>query len=198
MNFYLYITFAGHDAPTANNRLELLNTFQTSYFRLQQWSFAIVYCPSTFSNILFSIPMVNKQISVNLYQTEIETTMAGANLFENIEQISLYLTNANGTATPSRFPNAESLQLISQYREHEAYPKRLFVDISQVVNFGKLKAIQLTGRHFPSAILILLDYTPNLHSLIIPYSCLVKMTKLLTDQAICRRLSTLIKHLTIT
>ena len=198
MNFYLYITFPGYDAPTANNRLEILNTFQTSYFRLREWSFAVVYCPSTFSNILFSIPMVNKQISVNLYQTEIETTTAGTDLFENIEQISLYLTNTSGTTNPSRFPNAESLQLISQYHEHEAYPKRLFVDIAQVVNFTKLKSIQLTGRHFPSSILIILDYTPNLHSLIIPYSCLVKMTKLLTDPAICRRLSTLVKHLTIT
>lgn len=198
MNFNLYITFAGHDAPAANIRQELLNTFQTPYFRLHQWSFAIIYCPSTFSNILFSIPMRKKKLLFDLYQTEIETTMPGANLFQNIEQISLHLLHFNQTINPIRFGNVNSLQLISQHHDNQPYPKRLFVDISQTVNLDKLKSMELSGRHFPSSILILLDYTPNLQSLTIPYSCFITMTKLLTDQPICQRLSILIKHLTIT
>lgn len=142
--------------------------------------------------------MTDQQTAVNLYQTDVETTMVDQAIFQKIQKLSLFLTNSNENANPIHFSNVQNLQLISEFHEYEIFPRRLFVDISQVVNFSKLKSIELSGRYFPSTSLVLLDYTPNLHSLTIPFNSLAKMTKQLTDEAVCRRLSTLIKHLTIT
>ncbi|CAF4427102.1 unnamed protein product, partial [Adineta steineri] len=58
--------------------------------------------------------------------------------------------------------------------------------------------MELIGMHFPSTILILLDYMPNLHSITITLNHFIKMTKTLTDNKICQHLTKLIKHLTIT
>jgi hypothetical protein len=147
---------------------------------------------------LFSLPIIDKQIYFNLYQTQIETNMMDNNIFKNINQLSLFLTNNSNENSNIFFPNVKNLKLISQFQEYEIYPKKLFVDISYLIKFSKLKSIEFIGRNFPSTSLVLLDYTPNLHSLIIPLNCFIKMTKILTDDNICHRLSSLIKHLTIT
>jgi hypothetical protein len=146
---------------------------------------------------LFSFPMMDTKIYFNLYHTEIETTTADQNMFENINQLSLFLTSANENSHVF-FPNVKNLTLISEFQEHGVYQKKLFVDISKLMKFSKLKSIEFLGRNFPSTTLVLLDYTPNLHSLIIPLDSLIKMTKMLTDENICHRLMTLIKYLTIT
>jgi len=136
----------------------------------------------------------------NLYGTHIETTMTDEPIFKNINELSLFLTNPNENPTSLNplFSNVKNLKLISEIREYQPFPKSLFVDISHLVKFSQLKSIEITGIHFPSASLILLDYTPNLHSLTISLNNLIKMTKTLNDQTISHRLTTLIKHLTIT
>lgn len=142
--------------------------------------------------------MIDKKISFDLYQTELQTTGLGKMIFKNINQLSLFLTNSNENINPICFPNVKNLRLMSQFQEHERYSRNLFVDISHMVEFSKLKSIEFCGRYFPSTCLVVLDYTPNLHSLTIPLNSLIKMTKNLTDETICHRLMTLIKHLTIT
>ena len=135
---------------------------------------------------------------MNLYQTQIETSHIDKTIFKNIHQLSLFLTNSTETCSNIIFPNVNSLKLLSEFQEYESYPKNLFVDISHLLILSKLKSIEFIGQNFPSTTLVLLDYTPNLHTLIIPLNSLIKMTKLLTDENICYRLTTLIKHLTIT
>lgn len=142
--------------------------------------------------------MIDKKISFNLYQTEIETMKIDKTIFNNINQLSLFLTNSNENINRICFPNVQHLRFISQFQEHEIYSRNLYVDISHCVEFSKLKSIEFCGRYFPSTSLVLLDYTPKLHSLIIPLNSFIKMTKNLTDETICHRLMTLIKHLTIT
>ena len=198
MTFELHITLSQFDLPAANDRVELLNRFQTTYFRIHQWSFTTIHSPSTGTIELFSIPVRTKHLSLDLYRTEIDTTTTtDGNLFENIEHISLHLTNSSEATNLIRSPNAQTLRLISHYHEHELYPKQLLVNISRAVNLSKLTSIELDGQHFPISSLVLLDYTPNLHSLTLAFQNLIKMTRSLTDQTLCRRLSTLIKHLTI-
>ena len=198
LTFQLHIIFPIADAPTSNDRIQLLQAFQTSYFRSHQWYFAIIHSPSIDHLTFSSIPMVEKKISLNLYQTEIEPMASSSSIFENIEQLSLYLNNSNENPNRISFPNVQHLQLISQFQEREVYRRNLFVDISHLIEFSKLKSIEFRGRYFPSTSLVLLDYTPNLQSLIIPVNSFVKMTKILTDETSCHRLMTLIKHLTIT
>ena len=74
----------------------------------------------------------------------------------------------------------------------------LFVHISHLMQFPRLKSLEFVGVNFPSTSLVLLDYTSNLQSLTIPLNSLIKMTKILNDETICSRLTKLIKHLTIT
>jgi hypothetical protein len=197
INLQLRITFLQEDAPTRDDRLQLLKAFQTSYFRYHKWYFAIIHCPSMTNIELFSLPIIDNKIYFNLYHTQIETTITDKNLFKNINQLSLFLTNSNETSNIF-FSNIKNLKLISEFQEYEIYPKNLFVDISYLFKFSKLKSIEFIGRYFPSTSLVLLDYTPNLQSLIIPLNSFIKMTKILTDENICYRLTTLIKHLTIT
>jgi hypothetical protein len=200
INLHLHITFPQDDAPTPNDRTLLLKTFQTSYFRSHKWYFAFIHRPSMTNIELFSIPLINNNLCFNLYDTLIETTVSDKNIFTHIQELSLFLTNPveNPTLSNSCFPNVHKLKLISEFQDHERYPIMLFVDISHLVNFSRLKSLEFIGINFPSTFLVLLDYTPNLQSLTISLNSLIKMTKILTDETICQRLTTLIKHLTIT
>ncbi|CAF4045057.1 unnamed protein product [Adineta steineri] len=199
--FQLHIIFPQEDVPTSDDRIQLLKTFETLYFRQRKWYFAFIYCPSMTNIEFFSLPIINKKIDVNLYNTSIETTMNDEHTFKNIKELSLVLTDPNETSSPlfnSCFFNVENLKLISEFREYQPFPKNLYVDISRLVKFSHIKSMELIGMHFPSTILILLDYMPNLHSITITLNHLNKMTKTLTDNKICQHLTKLIKHLTIT
>ena len=129
-----------------------------------------------------------------------EKTIADTNIFENVNELSLFLTNSNENIKlpKSSFPNVKNLKLISRFRNNERQPKTFFVDISNLVTFSKLESIEFIGNCFPPSSLILLEYTTKLHSISISLNNLIQMTKTLSDQPICQRLTTLIKHLTIT
>lgn len=199
INFQLHITFPRDHTPTSNDRTQLLKTFETSYFSSHKWFFAFIYHSSMANIELFSLPMIDKKMSFHLYGTHIETTKNDENMFNNIKELSLFLANQNENSTLLNpfFPNVQDLQLISEFQEYQPFPKNLFVDISHIVKFSQLKSIEFIGLHFPSTSLVLLDYTPDLHSLTISLNSLIKMTNVLDDQTICHRLTTLIKHLTI-
>lgn len=200
INFHLHITFSQDDSPTTNDRIQLLKTFHTSYFRSHKWYFAFIHRPSITNIELFSIPLINNKISFNLYDTHIETIGCDKNMFIHIKELSLFLktSNENSILSNSFFPNVKTLKLISEFQDHEPFPKMLFVHISHLIKFSRLKSLEFIGVNFPSTSLVLLDYTSNLQSLTIPLNSLIKMTKILNDETICSRLTKLIKHLTIT
>ncbi|CAF4553249.1 unnamed protein product, partial [Rotaria sp. Silwood2] len=136
----------------------------------------------------------------NLYDTYIEKTINDINIFENVNELSLFLANSNENLKlpKSCFFNVKNLKLISRFRHDERQPRLLFVDISHLVIFSNLESIEFIGNNFPSSSLVLLDYTTKLQSLSLSFSNLIQMTKTLSDQHICQQLTKLIKHLKIT
>lgn len=198
--FSLYTTFPEDDVPTQELRTQLLKSFETIYFLSHNWYFAFVRHPSSSTIDFFSFPLVNNKIHASLYDTYIEKTNNDINPFENVNELSLFLTRSddNVNLPKSCFSNVKSLKLISRFRNHEQLPRLLFVDISNLVSFSKLESIEFIGNNFPSSSFILFDYTPQLRSLSIPFLNLIQMTKTLTDQNSCQKLKKLIKHLKIT
>ncbi|CAF3667765.1 unnamed protein product [Rotaria sordida] len=200
IKFKLYITFPEEDASTPILRTQLLKTFETIYFLSHNWYFAFLHHPSSSNIDLFSLPLFNNKIHANLYDTYIEKTINDINIFENINELSLFLTNSNEYLKLSKscFSNVKNLKLISRFQFNERQPRTLFVDISNLIIFSKLESIEFIGNYFPSTSFILLDYTTKLQSLSISFLNLIQMTKTLTDQHICQQLTKLIKHLKIT
>ncbi|CAF0995203.1 unnamed protein product [Adineta ricciae] len=197
----LNVRFSENDLPAINDRKELLQTFDTSYFRSRYWSFALHHCRTKRTLELFSTPMVKKSIEFNLYNTNVEKPMTDADeMFENVENLTLFLTILDESLLRERFhfPNVKSLKLVSHFQECQAFPKSLLADMAHLVKLSNVESIEFIGNHFPTSSLILLDYTPKLHSLSVRLSSIIKMTKMLTDQNICQRLTKLIRHLTIT
>ena len=200
-NFQLYVKFPQFDVPTTNDRTELLKTFETKYFASHQWYFAFIYRPSRTNIEFFSTPMINNKLSINLYNTHIETTIKNENMFQNVREISLILTNnsnENSIISNPIFHYVENLKLISEFHEHQTFPNMLFVDISRLIEFSRLKSISFVGMNFPSLSLVLLEYMPNLQRLDISLNNLMKMTKQFNDENSCHYLKKLIKHLNIT
>ncbi|CAF4804134.1 unnamed protein product [Rotaria socialis] len=198
--FFLHTTFPKEEASTPALRTQLLKTFETMYFSSHNLYFALLYHPSTSAIDLFSLPLVNHRIHASLYDTYIEKTMNDINIFENVNELSLFLTTSgeNLKLPKSCFSNVKNLKLISRFRQYERLPRNLFVDISNLVTFSKLESLEFIGNTFPSTSFVLLDYTPKLESLSISFSNLIQMTKALTDQHSCQQLTKLIKHLNIT
>jgi hypothetical protein len=74
----------------------------------------------------------------------------------------------------------------------------MIVDISNLITVSKLESIEFIGNYFLQSTFLLLDYTTKLQSISISFNNLIQMTKTFSDQHICRQLTMLIKHLTIT
>lgn len=199
IKFELYTTFPNEDAPTPVVRSQLLKTFETIYFLSHNWYFGFLYNPSIRTIDLFSLPLFHNKMHASLYDTTIEKTINDINMFKNVDELSLYLSNSNeNIKLPNRsFSYVKDLKLISRYRQNERLPISLFADISYVITFAKLESMEFIGNHFPSTTFILLDYTTNLKSISISFNSLNLMTKTLKEPHICQRLQTLIKHLTI-
>jgi hypothetical protein len=200
IKFQLHTIFPREDAPTAILRTQLLKTFETTYFRTRNWYFAFIYHPSVRTIDLFSLPLSNKKIRVQIYDTHIEKTIENINLFENVYELELVLTNSNlNSKLPNlSFSNVKNIQLISRFQNHETPPGMMIVDISNLVSISKLESLEFHGNSFPSSSFLLLDYTTKLQSISISLNNLIQMTKTLADAPICQRLTMLIKHLTIT
>lgn len=186
--------------PTAALRTQMLKTFETRYFVSHNWYFAFVYHASNATIDLFSLPLINNQIHVHLYDTHIEKTINDTDIFENVTDLSLVLT---GSQTNSKLPNLsfnniKNLKLIPRFLPNEPQPRMIIIDISNLIRISQLESIEFTGNHFLSSIHLLFDYTTKLHSLIIPFNTLIQLTKTLTDQHICQQLTKFIKHLKIT
>jgi len=198
--FELYITFAQENVPSTILRTQLLKRFETTYFFSHNWYFAFIYHPSNLTIDLFSLPLINNKIQVNLYDTLIEKTINDVHIFENVNELSLVLTNSHmNLKLPNlSFCNVKNLKLISRFRHNETQPRLMIVDISHLVTVSKLESIEFIGNYFLSSIFLLLDYTTKLQSISISFNNLIQMTKELSDQHICQRLTMLIKHLTIT
>lgn len=192
-SFAILITFPQDDLPNPIDQQQILQSFQTSYYRSHRWTFAFYQCPSTSTFSFFSIPMEIKKLNFNLYHANQQSS----HHFENIRELDLYLTNDTNQSTQF-FPNVQHLKLISHYREYQTYPKSLLVDIARLFNLSKLQSIEFGRGQFPSGSLVLLEYTPQLHSLSIPLKDLIKMTKELNDEKTCQFLTKSIQHLSIT
>lgn len=192
--------FPREHATTAILRTQLLKAFETRYFSIHKWYFAFIYHPSSPTIDLFSLPLINKKIDVYLYDTHIEKTINDINLFENITELSLFLTNSQmNLKLPSlSFNNVKNLKLISRFQHNGTQPRMMIVDISNLITVSKLESIEFIGNYFLSSNFLLLDYTTKLQSISISFDNLIQMTKTFNDQHICQRLTMLIKHLTIT
>ncbi|CAF2872872.1 unnamed protein product [Rotaria sp. Silwood2] len=200
IKFTLHTTFPEEDASTPTLRTQLLKTFETRYFLSHNWYFAFLHHSLSPTIDLFSLPLLNNKIHANLYDTYIEKTINDINIFENVNELSLFLANSNENLKlpKSCFFNVKNLKLISRFRHDERQPRLLFVDISHLIIFSNLESIEFIGNNFPSSSLVLLDYTTKLQSLSLSFSNLIQMTKTLSDQHICQQLTRLIKHLKIT
>ncbi|CAF1086635.1 unnamed protein product [Rotaria sp. Silwood1] len=200
IKFILHTTFPDIDASTPNLRTQLLKTFETKYFLSHDWYFAFLHHPSSPMIDLFSLPLPSNKIDVSLYDTYIEKTINNINIFENINELTLYLRNSNENLKlpQSCFSNVKNLILISRFQHNERLPRMLLVDISHLVRFSNLESIEFIENNFPSSMLILLDYTTKLKSLSMSFLNLIQMTKTLSDQHVCQQLTKLIKHLKIT
>jgi hypothetical protein len=200
IKFQLCTTFPNEDASTPILRTQLLKTFETTYFVSHNWCFGFLFHPSLPTIDLFSLPLFNNKIHADLYDTNIETTIKEINIFGNVNELSLFLSNSNENIKlpKSSFSNVKCLKLISRFRQNERQPRMLFVDLSNIVVFSKLESIEFIGNYFPSTSFVLLDYTTNLKSISISFNNLILMTKTLSDEHSCQRLKMLIKHLTIT
>ncbi|CAF3980289.1 unnamed protein product, partial [Rotaria sp. Silwood1] len=200
IKFILHTTFPDIDASTPNLRTQLLKTFETKYFLSHDWYFAFLHHPSSPMIDLFSLPLPSNKIDVSLYNTYIEKTINNINIFENVNELTLYLRNSNENLKlpQSCFSNVKNLILISRFQHNERLPRMLLVDISHLVRFSNLESIEFIENNFPSSMLILLDYTTKLKSLSMSFFNLIQMTKTLSDQHVCQQLTKLIKHLKIT
>ena len=148
---------------------------------------------------LFSMPMINDKKQYDLYTSKTEPTVDDEKQFENINELSLHLTQPNENLPRAKacFPKVETLQLISHFQEYQPFPKDLLVDISRLVKLPYVTSIEFAQGSFPNCSLVLLEYTSNLRSLTVSLKTLIKMTKMLQDQAICQCLTKRIKRLTI-
>ncbi|UJR09034.1 hypothetical protein I4U23_013283 [Adineta vaga] len=192
------LTIYATDIDYANGKT--WEVFISKYLRhLIQFRLHVIF-PDDILPTLMSVVNYYKHLIYHIFVLEHETATNDRNIFENVKKLSLILTNSdeNLRSEKVKFSNVEQIKLISYFREYQSFPKSLLVDISHVVRFSNLKSIEFLGEHFPTSSLVLFDYTPNLHSLSIRLNNFIKMTKMLTDQDVCRCLTKLIKHLTIT